>query len=70
MTGIVLAIIGIVGGLAAVWLGLPPPTPDLWPIAIGLIVAGLCGLASTIVWCVTTLKKLKLQLQIERKMLS
>jgi hypothetical protein len=70
MTGTILALIGIVGGLAALWLGLPPPTPDLWPIAIGLIVAGLCGLASTCVWCFTTLKKLKIQLQMERKILT
>jgi hypothetical protein len=70
MSGIVLTAIGILGGLAALWFGLPPPTPDLWPIAIGLIVAGLCALGSTTVWCVTTLKKLKLQLQIERKKLS
>jgi hypothetical protein len=58
MTGIVLTLIGIVGGLAALWLGLPPPTPDLWPIAIGLIVAGVCALTSTLAWSYVQLKKL------------
>ena len=61
MTGLVLTLLGILGGVAALWIGLPPSHPDLWPLAIGLIVAGLCGLASTLVWCFTLIRKTKIE---------
>lgn len=54
-----LIIIGATGIAAALAVGIPPPAPNLWPIAIGFISAGACGLMSTIVWGHVQLRRLR-----------
>ncbi|NDV61094.1 hypothetical protein G0Q06_01380 [Puniceicoccales bacterium CK1056] len=59
MSNLILIAIGVIGTTAALTLGTPPPSPDLWPLTVGLLGAGLCGLMSTLAWCFVQLKKLK-----------
>lgn len=58
MTAAVLISIGVAGTVAALFMGIPPPTPTLWPIAVGFIVVGLSGLASTLLWFYIQLRRL------------
>ncbi len=39
-----------VSTLAAVSVSVPPPAPNLWPLAIGLIVLGVSGLITSLIW--------------------